>query len=82
MEEIQEVGEATRPEHAAALKAFEKNYLDKVSDTAKAGKWEEFDKSYQQAVIGCNACHTATGHSFIRYKLPSTPPKLLDLSAD
>ena len=72
----------TRPEYAAALKAFEKNYLEKVSNATKAGKWEAFDKSYKQAVIGCNACHAATGHSYIRYKLPLTPPKLLDLSVN
>ena len=81
MLEIQEVAEATRPKHAPALKAFEDTYLSKVEESVKAKKWKSFDTAYQQAVVGCNACHTASGHSYIRYKLPVTPPRLLDLSA-
>ena len=81
MLEIQEVGEATRPEHAQALKAFEDTYLNKVEESVKSKKWKDFDVAYKKAVVGCNACHTASGHAYIRYKLPDTPPRLLDLSA-
>ena len=80
MLEIQEVAEATRPERAAALKAFEDSYLSKVEESVKAKEWKKFDTSYKKAVVGCNACHSASGHGYIRYKIPSTPPQLLDLS--
>jgi hypothetical protein len=77
MPEIQEVGEVTRPGHAAELKAFEHTYLDKVIDAAKAKDWNKFVTTYAEAVDGCNACHLGTGHSYIRYRLPATPPPSL-----
>ena len=79
MLEIQEVGEATRPKHAPALKTFEETYLSKVEKSAQAEKWKDFDTAYKKAVAGCNACHAASGHGYIRYKLPATPPRLLNL---
>jgi len=81
MLEIQEVAEATRPIHAPALKAFEDTYLNKVEESIKAKGWKKFDTAYREAIVGCNACHGASGHGYIRYKLPTTPPRLLDLSA-
>ena len=81
MLEIQEVGEATRPEYVQALKAFEDTYLNKVEESVQSKKWKDFDVAYKKAVVGCNACHTTSGHAYIRYKLPDTPPRLLDLSA-
>ena len=80
MLEIQEVGETTRPEYAKALKAFEDTYLTQVTEQAKSKNWDGFKTTYQKAVIGCNACHTATGHGYIRYRLPENPPALLSLS--
>ena len=80
MLEIQEVAEATRPAHASALKAFEDTYLSKVEENVKTKEWKHFDNAYKKAVIGCNACHTKSGHAYIRYELPMTPPKMLDLS--
>ena len=81
MLEAQEVGEATRPAYAPALKSFEDTYLSKIEESVKAKEWKRFGIAYKKAVVGCNTCHTATGHEYIRYKLPATPPKLLDLLA-
>ena len=81
MLEIQEVGEATRPDYAPALKTFEKRYLSNVLESAKAREWKSFDTAYKNAVTACNTCHAVNGHSYIKYKLPSTPPLFLDLSA-
>jgi hypothetical protein len=80
MLEIQEVGEATRPEHATALKAFEENYLNKVTEAVKTKEWQTFDTAYKRAVVGCNNCHVNSGHGYIRYKLPATPPALLSMA--
>ncbi len=82
MLEIQEVGEATRPEHAPALKQFEDTYLDPLEKSAQTRRWKRFDTAYKKAVTGCNACHAASGHGYIRYRLPKTPPQLLELPSN
>ena len=75
------VGETTRPVHAQALKAFEDTFLSKVEESVKTNKWKHFDTAYRKAVVGCNACQASSGHGYIRYKLPSTPPQFLNLPA-
>jgi len=77
MPEIQEVGEMTRPGHKAELKAFEDTYLAPIFKAIKAKNWNAFNNAYYKAVHGCNNCHVATGHEFIRYRLPATPPASL-----
>jgi len=72
--EIQEVGEITRPGHAEQLKNFEHTYLDPIMAAIKAKDWNKFSNAYAEAVDGCNSCHVATGHGFIRYTLPSSAP--------
>ena len=72
--EIQEVGEVTRPNNAAALKGFEHTYLDPLMADAKAKNWNAFAKDYAAAVEGCNACHAGTGHPYIKYRLPEKAP--------
>jgi hypothetical protein len=74
MTEIQEVGEATRPEHAEELRAFEHTYLDAVKESIKAKDWNAFAGNYAKAVDGCNACHTGAGFSYIKYRLPTRAP--------
>jgi SpoVK/Ycf46/Vps4 family AAA+-type ATPase len=79
MLEAQEVGEATRPKYKKALKDFEDSYLSNLIKTVKAKNWEAFKTSYKKATKGCNACHVSSGHGYIKYKLPNTPPKFLSL---
>jgi len=79
MLEVQEIGEATRVEHAKALKAFEDKYLSKLINSTKSKNWDAFKTNYEKATIGCNACHVSSGHGYIKYKLPDTPPKFLSL---
>lgn len=74
MPEIQEVGEATRPERASMLKAFESAQLDKLAETIKAKDWKKFDAAFKQTVVACNGCHAANGFPFIRYELPKSSP--------
>jgi len=74
--EIQEVGEATRPGKAEMLKAFEKSYLDPLGDAIKAKGFAKFETAYNAGIQGCNGCHAATGHPYIKYTLPSTPPEM------
>lgn len=72
--EIQETGETTRPGKAPILKAFEQGYLDPVITAINVQNKSNFESSYQAAVVACNACHVATGHSYVRVQ---TPPGVL-----
>ncbi len=76
--EVQEVGETTRPNITPMLESFEEIYLDPLDKAIDAKDWDAFKTAY--AVEGCNNCHTATGHPYIKYVLPTTPPNLLALS--
>jgi mono/diheme cytochrome c family protein len=72
--EIQEVGEATRPARAGALKAFETAYLGKIDDAIKAKDFAKYEAAFKAGVKGCNGCHASAGFPFIEYQLPSAPP--------
>jgi hypothetical protein len=74
--EIQEVGEATRPGKAAMLKSFESTYLDPLQKAIEAKDWSAFETAYNKGVEGCNGCHAATGHPYIKYVTPATPPEM------
>ncbi len=75
--EIQEVGETTRPGRAAALKGFEKHYLDPIDAAIKAKDFKKFDAAFQAGIKGCNGCHAAQGFPYIKYQLPDKSPSLL-----
>jgi len=74
--EIQEVGELTRPGKAPMLKSFESAYLDPLDKAIDAKDWSAFETAYNKGVEGCNGCHAATGHPYIKYVLPSNPPEM------
>jgi hypothetical protein len=73
--EIQEVGETTRPNDAAMLKSFEDSYLQPLEEAIKAMDKTAFDSTYSEAIDGCNACHVATGHPYVRFQMPQTSPE-------
>jgi len=81
--EIQEVGEITRPGNAPLLKSFEHGYLDRLSKDIQAKDKTAFDADYSSAIKGCNTCHKATGHPYVRVQEPPTSPEafILALSA-
>lgn len=82
MKEIQEVGENTRPGRAAALKAFESNYLDKLEAAVKAKNWSQYQTLTPGVISACNQCHVTSKpeHPYIAYQLPSAPPAPLKMS--
>jgi hypothetical protein len=73
--EIQEVGEATRPEKADMLSNFEHTYLDPLAKTIEAKDKAAFGSAYSKAIDGCNGCHVATGHPYVRFQMPQTSPE-------
>lgn len=75
--EIQEVGEATRPARAGALKAFETAYLEPLNAAIEAKDFQKFDAAFKAGVKGCNGCHASQGFPYIEYVLPDAPPSPL-----
>ncbi len=75
--EAQEMGEALRPKLAGALKTFEKSSLAPLQKAIEEKNLSAFKKAYADATRACNACHKSTGHGYIRFQLPKTPPPLL-----
>jgi len=71
--EIQEVGEATRPARAGALKAFETAYLEPLDAAIKAKDFNTFDTAFKAGIKGCNGCHASQGFPYIEYVLPDSP---------
>ena len=78
--EIQEVGEATRPGRAGALKAFEKAYVDGLDEAIRGKDFAKFDAAFKSTVKGCNGCHASQGFPYIEYVLPDSPPAPLNFS--
>jgi len=80
MVEIQEVGETTRPARKAALQGLEKSTLVPLAKDIVNQDLTNFNKDFTTAVAFCNACHQATGFSYVVYKLPDQPdvPAKLD----
>lgn len=68
--EAQEVAEVTRPQRAPMLKAFEDNHLAPLGKAIEKKDISQFRRSFSAAVDACNACHTALGYGFIRYRVP------------
>ncbi len=80
--EIQEVGETTRPNNATLLANFESTYLSPLEDAILAKDKDAFDQAYAAAIGGCNDCHVATGHPYVRVQNPPTLPQpFLELAA-
>jgi len=69
-EEIQEVAEATSPNRAAPLKAFESQYLDALDKTAQSNSLTKFTPAYDSTIAGCNSCHrVSSSDEFPSYKV-------------
>jgi cytochrome c553 len=73
--EIQEVGETTRPKNTPLLKNFEHTLLDPLQEDIQRKDLGSFQKNYSAAIEGCNACHQATGHGYVRVQIPPTSPE-------
>jgi hypothetical protein len=86
MTEIQEVGETTRPARQPMLKAFEDKYLAALDKAIGAKDKAGFTTAFNDALSGCNACHTgssgsaaATGYNwksyqFVKIEVPKIDP--------
>lgn len=72
LRESQEVAEITRPQRAGMLKAFESTYLLPLGQAILNKNTKTFNEKFSETEIACNACHTALGYGFIKFKVPKT----------
>ena len=76
-EEIEGIEAMQLVEHgvdvSVMLKALADNQLESVDRSLEAGG-DAFEDAYRTTVSGCNACHVASQHSFIRISVPTAPP--------
>ncbi|MFZ5467287.1 MAG: hypothetical protein ACOZAI_08515 [Pseudomonadota bacterium] len=82
LREAQDVGKVTRPQRAPMLAAYDESHLVPLSEAIGKKDITQFNRRFTTAMQGCNACHTALGFGYIRYRVPQEPrEELLDFSA-
>jgi hypothetical protein len=85
--EAKEIGEAceagsiTRPKRKAGLDSFTSDTLAALNKDIAAKDSEAFKTDWSAEVDACNRCHDAEGFSYIKWKLPSSPPEGWEFSA-
>lgn len=77
LRESQEVAEITRPQRAGMLKAFESTYLLPLDQAILSKNTKTFNEKFSEAENACNACHTALGYGFIKFKVPTASKETL-----
>lgn len=45
--------------------------VEALEKAVEAGVWTRFEADYDALVTGCNSCHAASGHGFIRIQRPT-----------
>lgn len=68
-----------RPKHRDRLAAFEEEQLAPLFRAIERRDRATFDAAFAGATEAANQSHVETGYPYIRWVLPSEPPKDLDL---
>jgi Flp pilus assembly pilin Flp len=78
MSEVREIGEATWPSQHPSWQTFEERRLRPLTEAAKQKDPTVFIAAYDEAITGCNACHSLQtspdfpkGYNFIKVQRPS-----------
>lgn len=70
----------TRPKYAAQIAEFDGGWLESLYQATLARDSEAFRDRYARSVDQANQYHVTTGHPYIRWSAPVTPPEAgLDL---
>ena len=64
----------TRPKYAAQLAAFEADHLDPLMESIAARDPDAIRRRYDSAVAAANRLHVDTGHPYVRWRRPVSPP--------
>lgn len=73
------MGSVLRPKMAKHLQAFQAGTMQALEASLEERDWPSFEKGFRDGIERANRFHQATGHPEIRWRLPSEPPKDLDL---
>lgn len=73
----------TRPKYAGQLREFELEFMEPLYEAVLGQDLWNFDARYERAVDQANAYHVDTGHAYLRWRRPETPPdQALELSPE
>jgi hypothetical protein len=73
MDRMVEVAQAIDPQKGTMMKAFIGEDLEHFDAAIGHSDKAAFDKALKEAVVHCNACHTAVGSAFIKVSLNVAP---------
>ena len=71
-----------RPKYSGDVAAFERDHVTAVLGACDREAMGEFTPAYDAAVVAANALHAKWAKSYIRWKLPETPPGDLELTPE
>jgi len=73
------MGAVLRPKMAKHLHAFQAGTMGALETALEERDWPAFEHAFRDGIERANQFHQATGHPEIRWRLPSEPPRDLDL---
>jgi hypothetical protein len=73
---------AVRPKYSGDLAAFEEQHLAPTLAACAAADRAAFDRAFQAATDRANEMHVKWAKPYIRWTLPTEPPRDLDLGPD
>ncbi len=68
-----------RPKYTEGIAEFEAAYMEPLAAAIAAEDWSTFEGAYRRAMDGSDRYHDKFAKPFIRFRLPLTPPPLLEL---
>lgn len=77
---LMEKGAFLRPKYTEDMDKFITEELAAVSKCIEAEDWEGFESTFNEMVNSANAYHEVYDKSFLRWKIPDSPPPDLDMT--
>jgi hypothetical protein len=77
---LMEKGAFLRPKYTENMEKFIGDEVATVSKCIDAEDWEGFESAFASMIDAANAYHEVYDKSFLRWKIPDTPPPDLDMT--
>jgi hypothetical protein len=78
---LMEKGSILRPKYSEDIDEFVAGIVANVRTCIETEDWSGFEAAYAQMIDQANAYHEKYDKGFLRWQLPTEPPKDLDLTA-
>ena len=79
VEDLLEPCTVTQPKYAQYMQPFVNNDINKLRLAITAQDWPGFQQVYHQSIRNANDYHKAAGKALIIWKLPTTPPPVMEM---